>query len=72
MFDKEKIEKICLRCKFYRVTDTEFGKCKVDKATVKELPVMKHRDNCDRWLDCGQQYFIRLGWVKKQKEVQKQ
>lgn len=72
MFDKEKIDKVCLRCKYFRVADTESGKCRIDKATLKELPTMKHDDGCDRWLNCGQQYFIRIGWVKKQKEVQKQ
>ena len=72
MFDKEKIEIVCLRCKYFRVIDTVTGKCKIDKATTKKLPIMKHEGSCDRWLDCGQQYFIRLGWVKKQKEVNEQ
>lgn len=43
MFDKEKIEIVCLRCKYFRVIDTVTGKCKIDKATTKKLPIMKHR-----------------------------
>jgi len=23
-----------------------------------------NEDVCDRWKDCGQQYYIRKGWIK--------
>ncbi len=69
MFDRERIDKICLRCKYFRLKNVQSGECKVDKATVEELPVMDINHTCDRWLDVGQQYYIRLGWLKKQKEI---
>jgi len=24
--------------------------------------------SCEQWQDCGQQYYIRLGWIKGQAE----
>ena len=25
---------------------------------------MEHVDLCERWVDSGQQYYIRVGWLK--------
>ncbi len=64
-----KVDQICLSCKKYRPTDTEVGLCRLNKCENKEdYPVMAHSDSCDSWIDCGQQYFIRTGWVRKMKE----
>ncbi len=62
------MEKKCLSCKNYRPVDELSGRCRVDRATttLKDYPVMKHDDSCERWLDAGQQYYIRVGWLKAQ------
>ncbi len=31
---------------------------------------MKHEDVCSRWKNSGQQYYIRVGWLKSVKEKQ--
>ena len=56
----------CLSCKFFRPEDQFTGRCRVDKGRVdhNKYPMMKHDDLCDRWEDAGQQYFIRVGWIK--------
>lgn len=64
-----KIKK-CLSCKFYRPDDEVTGRCRVDKGSVdhRPYPIMKHEDICDKWMDAGQNYYIRVGWVKSVKE----
>ena len=64
------MDKKCLNCKFYRLDDIFSGRCRVDKATIPgdRLPLMKNDDSCSRWKDCGQQYYIRLGWIKSTKK----
>lgn len=56
----------CLRCKFYRLKDADYGICRVDKQTDREYPKKLNDDNCSRWKDSGQQYYIRVGWIKAQ------
>jgi hypothetical protein len=29
-----------------------------------EKPMVKADNCCEQWRDCGQTYFIRLGWLK--------
>ena len=67
MYDVEKIEKNCLRCKYFRLVDQLVGKCKIDGKENPELPEMKLEETCSRWEDSGQQYHIRLGWLKNKK-----
>jgi hypothetical protein len=58
-------KKICLSCRNFSLQDTQSGVCKV----VKGLPVYPLKtidDTCGQWRDCGQQYFIRTGWIKRQ------
>lgn len=55
---------ICLRCKYFRLETIDTGLCRVDKDTDKNYPLMHPNDHCAKWRDCGQQYFIRLGWIK--------
>jgi hypothetical protein len=57
----------CISCKFYRLDDIETGVCRVDKEFSKQYPQKKTDDQCARWRDCGQQYFIRIGWIKAKK-----
>lgn len=60
-------ERSCLNCKKFRLIDAESGICRVDK-TVDDYPVKGVKDNCKLWIDAGQQYYIRLGWIKKTTE----
>lgn len=70
MFDKEKIIKNCLRCKNFRLVDESIGKCKqkVDGVTVRTEKGLE--ESCENWQDSGQQYYIRLGWLKNKKSEQ--
>jgi hypothetical protein len=58
------VDKICLSCKYFRLESVGNGICRVDKDRDKNYPVTGKDDNCAKWQDCGQQYFIRLGWLK--------
>lgn len=62
----KKSEKICLRCRHYRPVDVSTGKCRLERGVIEPAayPQMKHEDSCASWKDAGQQYYIRLGWVK--------
>ena len=61
------LKKICLRCKYYRLSDELSGICRVNKEGKGKYPLTRNEDSCDKWSDCGQQYFIRTGWIKAQK-----
>ncbi|GBE12490.1 hypothetical protein BMS3Bbin14_01410 [bacterium BMS3Bbin14] len=58
----------CINCKFYKVKDALTGYCRVliketgDKKA--EQPMVRDHGSCPKWIDCGQQYHIRLGWIK--------
>lgn len=67
MFDKDIKEHNCLACTFFRLTDTETGSCKVDKSLRPDYPLKKPEESCELWQDAGQQYYIRLGWLKNKK-----
>ncbi|MDO8945780.1 MAG: hypothetical protein Q7U88_01340 [Desulfocapsaceae bacterium] len=56
-------KKICLSCRNFSLQDTQSGACKVVKG-LATYPLKATEDTCDQWLDCGQQYFIRTGWIK--------
>lgn len=62
------LQKICLSCIHFRPKTTEEGICKLDKSRSPDYPVFRHDESCDNWKSCGQQFYIRFGWVKKQKE----
>lgn len=64
-----KFKRACLSCKHYRPTDEVQGKCRVDKGNIDPsvYPVMNHEDGCDLWKDAGQQYHIRVGWIRNLK-----
>jgi len=59
------VKKICLSCHYYRLTEKELGLCRVDKK-LAEYPKKLTEDSCGKWRDAGQQYYIRLGWIKAQ------
>jgi hypothetical protein len=52
-----------LSCRNFSLQETDSGVCKVVKGLMP-YPVKATDETCDRWLDCGQQYFIRTGWIK--------
>lgn len=57
----------CLRCKNFKLLNLEKGSCRKDKSFT-EYPVVGLMDSCEDWIDCGQNYFIRKGWLKGQQE----
>ena len=63
----------CLRCKFYKIEDIVSGVCRDQKkgsGNTPPRPMVKQDDTCEKWTDCGQQYYIRLGWIKSQKTAE--
>ena len=66
------VKKICLSCKHYRLVDEMSGLCRVDKGTSKKYPMKTNEDVCPKWKNCGQQYYIRKGWIKAKKSEPKE
>jgi len=66
--DEETIMKMtCMSCKFFRLENPEGGFCREPgKASAPKTPV-RGDEACGKWADCGQQYYIRLGWIKAYK-----
>ena len=65
------IDTTCIRCKFFRMQNSTEGTCrKLSQQTVSKSDERKQRVkidySCEQWQDCGQQYYIRLGWIKGQ------
>lgn len=64
----------CMNCKFYKVEDALSGYCRAETAenseTTGQKPMVRHDHTCLRWTDCGQNYYIRLGWLKAQQARQ--
>jgi hypothetical protein len=59
------VKEQCLSCKFYQLQEINSGLCRVDKGGgAGNYPSKRPADLCPRWQDSGQQYFIRLGWIK--------
>ncbi len=58
----------CMSCKFYRVKTIIDGICRVAGSItsngIAEYPTVSAEHSCEQWVDSGQQYHIRLGWVK--------
>ena len=62
----------CINCQFYKVEDALSGYC---RATAQKNPdeegqqrMVSHDYACSAWVDCGQNYYIRLGWIKAQEK----
>ena len=56
-------KKICLSCRNFSLQEPHGGVCKVVKG-LANYPQKATDDSCDQWKDCGQQYYIRTGWIK--------
>lgn len=65
-------KKNCLGCKHYRLDDIHSGVCRVEKKDDGIYPLKLNDDICDCWMDCGQQYYIRKGWIKARGEADQQ
>lgn len=62
------VKEQCLSCKFYHLQATDSGICRVDKGGGGgEYPSKQPGELCPKWRDSGQQYFIRVGWIKARK-----
>ena len=63
------VKATCLNCRYFKIQDSHSGLCRQKILTLKdqdaEKPVVQSDGNCEQWVDCGQTYYIRLGWIKK-------
>ena len=63
------MKQTCLSCKYYKISDHQTGLCREQALTTKnrnaDKPEVTSEHCCDKWIDCGQTYYIRLGWIKK-------
>lgn len=59
--------KCCLRCNYFRLNSISSGLCKKEKNESGNYAEKSIEDQCVSWIDCGQNYFIRKGWIKSQK-----
>ncbi len=57
-------EKNCLRCKFLRLRDGSGSLCRFGTAAGAPKTTVALDHYCPHWQDGGQQYYIRLGWLK--------
>lgn len=66
------VEKNCLSCKYYRLMSEVEGLCKVDRknSQKKEYPKRDNHEICDKWTSCGQNFYIRMGWIKSKLSAQ--
>ena len=51
--------------------DAEGGVCRAKKNLLQpdgKKPAVQIGFTCEEWQDCGQQYYIRLGWIKGQSQ----
>ena len=67
----QKKTKACLSCKYFRLDDIHSGVCRVEKGRTP-YPMKLHGDLCDLWKDCGQQFYIRTGWIKSRLAVEEE
>ncbi len=58
----------CLRCRWFKMDDINSGLCRRVKGEDAPRPVVQSGDTCADWQDAGQQYHIRMGWIKGQKK----
>lgn len=66
------MKQTCLNCKYYRIEDQFSGYCRSavpGKSVPRAERRMVRQDHaCDEWKDCGQNYYIRLGWLKSRQQ----
>ena len=59
----------CIGCKHFRMKSVDSGICKIRERAGRsgQEAAVAVAYTCASWVDCGQQYYIRLGWIKAQK-----
>ena len=62
------MDKKCLKCRWFKMEDIHSGICRRIKGKDAPRPAVQATDTCDHWQDAGQQYHIRMGWIKGQKK----
>ena len=63
----------CMHCTYYKIEDEWSGYCRMavngkSGEKTEERSLVRHDATCRKWKDCGQQYYIRIGWLKAQKK----
>ena len=62
----------CMNCKHYKVEDAQSGYCRAQDGAVSNKEesnfLVRHDHACTTWADCGQHYYIRLGWIRAQEK----
>lgn len=62
------MKRTCMRCKYFKIEDPVSGLCRVPErepgSSSAARRIVRGDDSCEKWVDCGQQYYIRLGWIK--------
>lgn len=71
--DRESMKTTCMTCKYYKIEDALSGYCRFTSPkeagkSRKDRPMVRQDHSCQEWRDCGQQYYIRLGWLKSRKD----
>ncbi|MFT5698225.1 MAG: hypothetical protein ACI8ZB_001079 [Desulforhopalus sp.] len=60
--------KCCLRCDHFRLKSQSQGLCRKEKKATGGYFEKSITDQCKLWKDCGQNYFIRKGWIKARQQ----
>ena len=64
------MKETCIRCKFYKIDDEFSGFCRAEAKKYDrsegQRKMVRQDHSCQKWEDSGQQYYIRLGWIKAQ------
>ena len=70
------MKKQCINCKSYKVNDEAGGFCRWSDKTKKtggqDWSQVQSDNVCDHWVDCGQNYYVRLGWLQAQKKKEQE
>jgi hypothetical protein len=63
---------ICMSCKFFSMKNSTVGTCRVLRRESGNKnaprPEVQITQTCEKWQDCGQQYYVRKGWLKAQEK----
>lgn len=66
----EDLLKCCLRCNYFRLHSISRGLCRKEKTDTGDYLEKSITDECAFWLDCGQNYYIRKGWIKSKQQLE--
>jgi hypothetical protein len=63
------VNKECLNCRWLKLDDIYSGICRKLQGKDAPRPMVKTTYSCGDWQNAGQQYHIRMGWIKNQKSI---